>query len=156
MAWVWLRKYNLLTTVMVLTLLTVCTSVLLMFAATLVTDVLRPELGYFMAVLCPLVITPPLGFYFLSLMRRLEERERDLAEANRQLQAALSQVKELSGLLPICSVCKKIRDDEGYWEVLESYITKHSKAEFTHSLCPDCAQDIFDGFKQTNTDTPSA
>jgi hypothetical protein len=55
----------------------------------------------------------------------------------------LARVKTLSGLLPICSSCKKIRDDEGYWQQLETYIARHSQAEFTHSMCPDCATRFF-------------
>lgn len=55
----------------------------------------------------------------------------------------LDHIKKLRGLLPICSVCKKIRDDEGYWNTLEIYIKEHSDAEFTHSLCPDCTKKIY-------------
>lgn len=59
------------------------------------------------------------------------------------LQKALSQIKTLSGLLPICASCKKIRDDRGYWNQIESYIHKHSDAEFTHSICPDCSKRLY-------------
>ena len=61
----------------------------------------------------------------------------------RELQAALGEVKSLSGLLPICSSCKKIRDDNGYWQQVESYVQKHSEAQFTHGLCPDCVGKYF-------------
>ncbi len=57
-----------------------------------------------------------------------------------ELQAALSKIKTLSGFLPICSYCKKIRNDRGYWDVLEDYIRKNSDAEFSHSLCPECSK----------------
>ena len=60
-----------------------------------------------------------------------------------QLQKALLEVKKLSGLLPICSSCKKIRNDEGYWEQLEVYIMDHSEAEFTHGICPDCTKKLY-------------
>jgi hypothetical protein len=87
-------------------------------------------------------------------------RKRELAEANRRLQQemevrkkieqemerliheleeALTHIKTLSGLLPICSRCKKIRDDKGYWSQIETYISRHSSAQFTHGLCPECA-----------------
>jgi hypothetical protein len=56
-----------------------------------------------------------------------------------ELQAALRQVKTLTGLLPICAACKKIRDDEGYWQEIEKYVAKHTAARFTHGLCQDCA-----------------
>ena len=59
------------------------------------------------------------------------------------LQKALQKVKTLSGLLPICSSCKKIRDDTGYWNILEHYISEHSDAEFTHGLCPECVRRLY-------------
>jgi PAS domain S-box-containing protein len=65
-----------------------------------------------------------------------KERERLIDE----LQKAMARVKMLSGLLPICAWCKKIRDDEGYWQQMEIYIRDHSEADFTHGLCPDCAK----------------
>lgn len=68
-----------------------------------------------------------------------EDRDRVIVE----LKKALSEVKKLSGLLPICSNCKKIRDDEGYWKRIEQFISEHSEAEFTHGLCPDCAAKLY-------------
>jgi len=68
-----------------------------------------------------------------------EERERLIKE----LQDALGQVRELSGLLPICASCKSIRDDKGYWTRLEAYLSAHSKAEFSHGICPDCAKKLY-------------
>jgi hypothetical protein len=67
------------------------------------------------------------------------ERERLISE----LQEALAKVKTLSGLLPICSYCKKIRDDKGYWHQVDSYIKRHSLANFTHGFCPDCTKQHF-------------
>jgi hypothetical protein len=61
----------------------------------------------------------------------------------RELQEALTMVKPLSGLLPICASCKKIRDDKGYWTQIESYIRDHSEVEFSHSLCPDCLKKLY-------------
>jgi len=58
----------------------------------------------------------------------------------------LDEVKTLSGLFPICSYCKKIRDDKGCWNQLESYIRDHSGANFTHSICPDCAKSNYADF----------
>ncbi|MFA7382058.1 MAG: cache domain-containing protein [Desulfurivibrionaceae bacterium] len=60
-----------------------------------------------------------------------------------ELKEAMSQVKILSGFLPICASCKKIRDDKGYWNQIESYIRDHSEAEFSHSICPDCAEKLY-------------
>jgi hypothetical protein len=59
------------------------------------------------------------------------------------LHDALANVKSLSGLLPICASCKKIRDDKGYWSQVESYIQKHSDATFTHGICPDCIKKLY-------------
>ena len=70
----------------------------------------------------------------------LEERVRD---RTRELTEALANVKTLKGLLPICASCKKIRDDQGYWTQIESYIYKHSDAEFSHGICPDCAKKLY-------------
>ena len=74
--------------------------------------------------------------------------ERKLAEQEKQklienLQKALSEVKKLSGFLPICASCKKIRDDEGYWNEVEKYIGQHSEAEFSHSICPNCMRKLY-------------
>jgi len=63
-----------------------------------------------------------------------------------QLREALSQVKTLSGLLPICASCKKIRDDKGYWNQIESYIRDHSEAEFSHGICPECVKKLYPDF----------
>jgi len=78
----------------------------------------------------------------VMLRRAEEERERLILE----LQGALNKVKLLSGLLPICASCKKIRDDNGYWNQIESYIRDHSEAEFSHSICPDCAKKLYPEF----------
>jgi hypothetical protein len=60
-----------------------------------------------------------------------------------ELQEALGEVKQLSGLLPICASCKKIRDDTGYWNQIETYISKHSEATFSHSICPECIKKLY-------------
>ena len=70
-----------------------------------------------------------------------EDRERLIKE----LQKALSEVKTLSGFLPICMSCKKIRDDKGYWEQVEVYIRDHSEAEFSHGICPECFKKLYPG-----------
>ncbi len=80
--------------------------------------------------------------------KRVEEAlrisEDRLQNANTELQNALDEVKTLSGMLPICAHCKKIRDDNGYWNKLESYISKHTDATFTHGICPDCAKEFLE------------
>lgn len=70
--------------------------------------------------------------------------QRDQLEArNRELEEALAKVRVLSGIIPICSACKKIRDDRGYWNQLENFIRDHSDAEFTHGICPACAKQLY-------------
>ena len=71
--------------------------------------------------------------------RAAKEREKLIAE----LENALLQVKRLSGLLPICASCKKIRDEQGDWEQIEDYIATHSEADFSHSICPECATSMY-------------
>ncbi len=60
-----------------------------------------------------------------------------------QLETALKAIKELKGIVPICSSCKNIRDDKGYWHNVEKYIGEHTDADFSHSLCPNCAKDLY-------------
>ncbi len=60
-----------------------------------------------------------------------------------ELNSALSNVKKLSGLLPICASCKNIRDDKGYWTEIENYIRKHSEAQFSHGICPNCISKLY-------------
>ena len=73
-------------------------------------------------------------------LKRARDAEKRLIKRLRQ---ALAQVKALSGLLPICSSCKKIRDDKGYWTQVEQYITEHSETQFTHGLCPACFRELY-------------
>jgi DNA-binding response OmpR family regulator len=69
---------------------------------------------------------------------RIVELQSTLAARVNELKAALEHVKQLQGILPICSYCKKIRDDQDYWQTVESYITDRSEAEFSHGICPAC------------------
>ena len=74
-----------------------------------------------------------------ELKRAQEERERLISK----LQEALANVKTLSGLVPVCAYCKKVREDDGYWNQIEAYISKHSEAQFSHGICPACAEKHF-------------
>jgi hypothetical protein len=75
--------------------------------------------------------------------QKIKDAEKNLRKEKEKLEEALAQVKTLSGLLPICSYCKKIRDDSGYWNQIEQYIHVHSGVEFSHAICQDCAQEHF-------------
>jgi DNA-binding response OmpR family regulator len=70
---------------------------------------------------------------------KLREKERDQEKLIMKLQEALAEIKTLRGFIPICAACKKIRDDEGYWNRLEEYISQRTDAVFSHGLCPECA-----------------
>ncbi len=108
----------------------------------------------------------------ITLQQKVEQRTRELEAANldlrheicrrklaeeekekliQDLQKAMAKIKVLSGMLPICSYCKNIRNDEGYWQKIEVFITEHSNAEFSHSLCNDCIKkyypDIYEQMK---------
>ena len=86
------------------------------------------------------------NIYYEGSVENISERKSIELERERlieELRQALSRVRSLAGLLPICSSCKKIRDSGGKWNMLESYIETHSLAHFTHSFCPDCAQRLY-------------
>lgn len=103
-------------------------------------------------------ITEPFGHVFkpfeereleiiieMAIYKHTMEQERETLV--RELQEALTEVRKLSGLLPICLSCKKIRDDRGYWNRVEEYIQRYSRAKFTHGYCPDCARKFGQGLK---------
>lgn len=83
--------------------------------------------------------------YFYYKNRQIDEAKTRLLN---ELQAALKEVKILTGILPICCVCKQIRDDKGYWNQLENYISNHSEALFSHGICPDCLEKHYPDFKK--------
>ncbi|HEY3271075.1 MAG TPA: two-component regulator propeller domain-containing protein [Geothrix sp.] len=79
----------------------------------------------------------------VELEALVAKRTEELQSRNAALSTALGQVKQLSGLLPICASCKKIRDDKGYWNQLEHYISAHSDVDFTHGICPECSETMY-------------
>jgi len=83
---------------------------------------------------------------FCELYRQrtiIENQLREIETKNELLQKRLDEIKQLRGILPICANCKKIRNDKGYWEMIEKYIGEHSDAEFSHGLCPVCAKNLY-------------
>ena len=92
-----------------------------------------------------LTIQPaPEGIFITSIdITDLKKAENDKEKLIDELQNRLEEINTLQGFIPICSNCKKIRDDKGYWQQLEQYIQKHSAAKFSHSLCPDCARKLY-------------
>jgi PAS domain S-box-containing protein len=86
------------------------------------------------------------GRFFTAIIRDITTRRQAEADRERliaELQEALANVKSLSGLLPICAGCKKIRDDRGYWNQVDAYISQHTDARFTHGLCPECIAKLY-------------
>ena len=83
-----------------------------------------------------LVARVEVGCRFVTLADRL-------ADKVKELQAALVQIRTLSGIVPICSSCKRIRDDAGYWRQVEAYVSAHSEAKFTHGICPECMAKLY-------------
>jgi PAS domain S-box-containing protein len=84
--------------------------------------------------------------FYQGIVRDITERkqaEEEREKLIRELQEALTNIKILRGMLPICSSCKKIRDDKGYWTQIEAYIRDHSEAEFSHGVCPDCMKKLY-------------
>ena len=74
---------------------------------------------------------------------KIKQADAEKSKIIKELQKALDRLKTLSGMLPICASCKKIRDDKGYWNKIEAYIEKHSEAEFSHGICPECAKELY-------------
>lgn len=78
-----------------------------------------------------------------SLNNELMNLNRLLQRQNLELERAQATIKTLSGLIPICSLCKKVRNDDGYWQAVESYVAKHSEARFSHSVCEECVREHY-------------
>jgi hypothetical protein len=111
--------------------------------------ILAMTLGYFIVWMIGVT-----GVYLAFRVIRRDYRERsDLIE---RLRIAINEVRTLKGFIPICASCKKVRNDEGYWEQIEKYIKDRSEAEFSHSLCPDCVTVLYpDLAKKKKSDTDS-
>ena len=75
--------------------------------------------------------------------RESVKRQHLIGTQNRKLQMALDEIKQLKGILPLCSFCKKVRDDSGYWEQVDVYLDTHSNADISHSICPDCFEEHY-------------
>ena len=114
---------------------------------------LKHFINMFSSALLMVVFLLPVLYLFVVKPMSLEISQRKRAEKERDkmifnLQEALAKVKTLSGLLPICASCKKIRDDKGYWNQIESYISDHSEADFSHGICPQCAKKLYPDYAE--------
>jgi hypothetical protein len=86
-----------------------------------------------------MILNAFIGLFWGKIRQADAEKSKIIAD----LQEALTKVKTLSGLLPLCAACKKIRDDKGYWNQIEAYISEHSAAEFSHGICPECVEKLY-------------
>ncbi len=108
----------------------------------------RGDGSRFEAEISSAIFATPGGSRTAMVFRDISDRRQAEVERERlieRLQTALAEVKQLSGLLPICAGCKKIRDDRGYWNSVEDYIASHTDAKFTHGMCPECIEKILAG-----------
>ena len=92
------------------------------------------------------------ALFMLALQRKWSDIEREKLIG--ELRKALAEVKRLSGLLPICASCKKVRNDQGYWEQIETYVREHSEADFSHGICPECFQKLYPGLGPDQKECP--
>ncbi len=83
----------------------------------------------------------------ISVRKKAEE---DLKSLVSELQSAIEEIKTLRGIVPICTTCKKIRDDQGYWQQVDAYVASHTEAQFSHSICPECAKKLYPQFYKGN------
>jgi len=79
----------------------------------------------------------------LSTYEAAVKKSLELEEANKKLKKALNEIKTLHGLIPICANCKKVRNDQGYWQMVEEYVSEHSDVTFSHGICPDCYKKLY-------------
>ena len=140
-------RLGLIPSTIIFTVLAVIVSVLL---AIFLLDLFEIEIIFrniISAFIVPSLVAPPIILYYGKLLLEIAKTEEALRTRTTELENALADVKQLSGLLPICASCKDIRDDKGYWNAIERYISTHSDATFTHGLCPDCAKRLYPDVK---------
>ena len=103
--------------------------------------------GFFRDITERKKIESELEKYRNQLEELVKKRTTQLEEKNILLEATLANIKTLKSLLPICSCCKKIRDDKGYWSQVDTYIKEHTDTEFSHSVCPECIKTLYPDLK---------
>lgn len=104
---------------------------------------------------CSAFVATLVTFVVLELLKEIKASETKLRERNSKLKKALAEIKTLQGIIPICSYCKKIRDDKGYWNQLEAYIHTHSEAQFSHGVCPECYISVLEELKKRKQLSPN-
>lgn len=103
-------------------------------------DVLEEYEDYELDEILPtsLILVPLIFIFLIRRLREANENQRIFQNKNKELLKAMDEIRQLRGILPLCSFCKKVRNDSGYWEQVEIYIETHSQAEISHGVCPDC------------------
>jgi len=141
-----LHKYGSNRLIIIICMISLVVSLSITLAIMLLLDLPYLKAGLIIATVCSLSIPIPISHYIFKLLNTLDTRELELDIKNSELEKALSEVKTLQGLIPLCSNCKKIRNDEGFWGSLESYLLEHSDAMITHGICPDCTEELYGPF----------
>lgn len=96
-----------------------------------------------------------LGIFAFRRWRHQLRTEQALHAQVARLNRSINEVRQLRGILPICAACKKIRDDQGYWHQVESYVRDHSDADFSHGICPTCIQELYPGYARREKVQPT-
>jgi hypothetical protein len=97
-------------------------------------------------IICVLFII--FGIYTQAVVNKSKALEKERENIIKELQNSLEEIKTLRGILPICTNCKKIRDDKGYWHQLEMYFREHSQTDFSHGICPECMKKLYPNFSK--------
>ncbi len=138
-----LRRYGVNFTVLVITAILVILSVIFSCSVVKYFQGYIDPLTVGISISAPSLLVPLPAKLILSMFARLKKTEEELQVRNIELKETLNQVKTLSGLLPICCSCKKIRNDKGYWNDIVQYLSDHSDLLFSHSFCPECARKLY-------------
>lgn len=136
-------RIGLIPSTVIFTFIAIIVSVLITIVLFYVSDIEIIFRYVILGAIVPLFVAPPIIIYYGKLLVKIVNAEERLRERAAKLEKALIEIKQLSGLLPICASCKKIRDDKGYWNQIEAYISQHSEAQFSHSVCPECAEKLY-------------
>ncbi|MES9858115.1 MAG: hypothetical protein ABW166_16160 [Sedimenticola sp.] len=136
------HKYGSRLLIVIICLLSLAVSLSITLGIMILLDLPYIKEGIIIATICSISIPVPITHYVFKLLNELDKRELELDSKNSELEKVLSEVRTLQGLIPVCSHCKKIRYDDGYWGTLKSYIKKHSDAMIIHGICPACKEVI--------------
>ncbi len=138
-----LKKLCLLKSVIVLSSMIAIVVTVATFLILWIVDGYVEILAFYLSFFLSFVLTTFLIYNFGKLLLELDKTGNILKKNKKKLEMALSEVKSLGELIPICANCKKIRDDKGYWNQIEQYISEHTDSHFSHGICPDCMRELY-------------